>query len=288
MLSVTWFPPDVASITFDDSPFGLADIDGLSSTLAKPKTRQGPNQIGVSLTGVSVDPRVITMAVELIAGSAAEMWTLRQQLAAAFATQPDSPTGTLRLMRSGLPTVDIDAIPQTAPEIKMKNEFYAVATIRFFCPNPYFKDPTDSTVLLAILGGLQFVAGSTIQFPLEIKAFNVQQDINNAGTAPTPVLIKIYGACITPRVRNLTTGEVLEISGTINNGDYIEINTAYGSKSVTYVDALGVRTNIMNRLSTTSKDFWQLKAGVNTVKFDPGSSTSGNVVVAWRQKYSGV
>src|SRR5690348_10491651 len=110
MLTAIWFPPEGDAITFDDEPFGLVSVEGLSNTQAKPKTRQGPAQIGVSLTGVSVDPRVIQLTAEIIASSASEMWTLRQQLAAAFTTLPDSSAGVLRLSREGLPVIDIDAV----------------------------------------------------------------------------------------------------------------------------------------------------------------------------------
>lgn len=293
MITVTWFSPDAGSIVFNDDPYALAGIEGLSSTLASPKTRQGPGQIGASLTGLTVEPRVITLTVEIVASDAEEMWDLREVLSGKFVALPagngqTTPLGTLRLSRAGKPDIDILAVPRAAPDVGMKNEFYAVATIELFCPDPFYKDTSDSSVLLAVLGGFQFGSPYNFHFPLESLTFNVQQEITNTGTAPTSTLIRIYGACVNPRVKNITTGEVISVVTTLNAGDYIEINTAYKDKAVTYVTAAGVRSNALALVDLSITTFWQLKTGVNLIKFEADATTAGQVVVIWRQKYSGV
>jgi hypothetical protein len=290
MLQVQWFPPSgLTTIDFDSSPYSLVDVVGLADVLASPVIQKSSGQIGTTVSSTTVSERVITLTVDIFTASQSDLWAARQALSAALVFSPPAsgvlPTlGTLRFTRDGYPPLDILAMPKDAtPDIIFSQETYGIATIEFYCPYPFFKDIADSSQLLQGTGGMQF----GVQFPLEVTSYNVTTTINNMGTVPAPILCRIFGDCTTPRITNVTTGEFIEIAGHIVAGTYLEVNTAYGQKSVTLVDGSGNRSNAMGGLNLSST-FWKLPVGVSTVSFTAGTNISGYAQLFWRQRYTGI
>lgn len=94
--------------------------------------------------------------------------------------------------------------------------------------------------------------------------------INN-GQVAAPVIIRIIGTCVNPRIDNKTTGEFIKFNNlTITAEQVLEIDTTFGAKKVT-LDGV----NIFNKLDYASV-FFHLKIGPNDIEFtdDTGSTTA--------------
>jgi hypothetical protein len=294
VLTVQWFPPSGSlPLLLDSAPLALIDVSGISSTIAAPVTQHSSSQIGTTVSGVAVDARTITITLDIVVDAVADLWIQRQLLSAAFAFLPAKvgqfpALGTLRFSRDGQPDLDILAMPQTAPDIHIITDTYGTCDLTFYCPYPFYKDTVDSTALLQGTGGLTF----PVQHPFQMTSYNITSIITNSGTVPAPLLIRLYGDCTTPRLTNATTGAILEVSGHVVAGSYLEINTDYGLKSVTLVDSLGNRSNLMGNinltLGTVPDIFPSLAVGTNVITFSAATNVSGLARLFWRQRYSGI
>lgn len=275
----------------EDSPYLLLNYEGLLSTLSMPQATRAPGQAGVTLLDAAVEARVVALQVVIVASSAAELWQLRQELAAALATPParhgeSAPLGAIRLERDGQEPLELPAIPRGAPaEAKLSGLLALYLDIEFYCPDPYWRAVEDETVLLAP-GSAGFSYPFT--YPLTYPANSTELEVVNRGSADAPPLIRVYGSCTDPKVSNLSTGEALRVIGTVDAGDYLEIETAFGRKAITYVDSTGARTNWLDHLDLLNDDFWHLRPGVNRVRFDVASGTGHKAIVIWRPRWAGV
>jgi hypothetical protein len=124
--------------------------------------------------------------------------------------------------------------------------------------------------------------------PEQVAPLRLAQAVANDGDVDAPVTARLYGDVTTARIRNLTTGEELEITGHIAAGEYVEVSTAFGDKRVELVViATGVRTAVMDRINLAKPDFWSLRPGLNLVTFEADVNVSGRAELYWRQRQSG-
>lgn len=123
------------------------------------------------------------------------------------------------------------------------NEFFCQFKIVIFCNNPLF---------LKTLGSQQGLSESKpmFHFPLVLRAdkgviMSIRKDflimgIENEGDTQIGGIIKLKarGVIVNPRIENITTGEVIQITKTMQKGEIIEIDTEDGDKKgiVGYVD----------------------------------------------------
>jgi len=290
--TLTYYPPrGLAPITAGyDGDFGLRHAMGLSENLAEVHTVRAPGQHGESAVDILSRGRVVRAALTSRSGD--DIDQRRRQLAAALATVPVRrgevlELGTLRVERPTPHVVlELPALPHNSPqETLMEGGQAAIFDIEWRCPYPFWMETADSFQLLKASGGFQF----SVQFPLEMATSNIQVEIDNAGDVDAPVLARLYGDVTTARIRNLTTGEDLEITGQILTDQYVEIDTAFGAKKIDLVTiSTGARVSIFNRLNLAKADFWQLRPGVNVVRFEADTNVSGQATVHWRQRYAGI
>ena len=295
-LELDWYAPGATDyLTFSlRPPFVLKSFDGLDYIPVNPNLLKGPGQIGQSLSDISIDGRTITLTLHLFADTEEIAWTQRELLSARSATVPLNPwknafpkLGVLRAWRPGyfdMP-LDIDAIVSKGPIFDTVAQGWYMVSISFFCPFPFWRQWLSNSVLLASAGG--FVWPINIS-PFIINSYNVQQEIINPGTVPSPLLIQIFGDITSPRITNLTTGESIEILQQVPPGSYYEINTAYGRKSVYLVDSAGTRTNVINRINLSRANFFQLQPGSNIIKLDSAANASGSAKLGWTQLVAGI
>ena len=276
-----------------DFPYRLHDVEGLENTLSSVTMIKSPSQLGETPVDVMVPPRVITVQLRLLEADMESYWNARRVLSRAL-TQPQPrgnsvpKLGTLRVLREGLPAFDIDASPRSSPQITPSGVGFpgGVADIELVCPYPYFREAVDSERTMETAGaGFEF----SVQFPVESESNNIEQTIVNAGDVPAPIRARLYGDATTVRLRNVTTGEVFEVTGNVPATHYIEVNTEFGAKSVELVTiATGARVNAMDRLNLNMADLWQLQPGSNQVLFEADLNPSGRATVVWRQRYDGI
>jgi hypothetical protein len=290
-IRLVWIPAEAGapSIEFNDDPFGshfLLDMQGFLSNRIAPITVQAAGQRGVSLTDVTVGGRALAITGWISAATPEELWALRETIAQAFVVEPsatETPTpGVIQVYRSGLPTREIEAIPVDSPQDTWLVETTISTDIEWLAPYPYWRGLADETAELVPAGGTEF----PIELPFEFVSDAISAVADNIGTVSVAVVIRINGEVDTPRVENVTTGEIIEINTLVPDGDYIEINTGYGIKTVIqYPD----ETNIINLINLDIADFWRLLPGENTIRFtanDVGENAS--VTVTWRAQWAGI
>jgi len=290
--AVEWYPADgSAKVTFTRSwPFKLRDIQGIDATLAQVLSRKNPSQTGATAVDVEVGVRVVPIQLQVAAETEEGLWALRRQLVRALVASPARPgesvaLGTLRLLRGDLPAIELRAVPRNSPQgSKSKGIPLYEADLEFEAPYPYWRDTVDQSVNFAQTdGGFEF----ELEFPLEMVGNNVEQEVDNMGDVDAPIRVQLHGDCTVARFINVTTGETLEVSGQIEAGDYIEVTTGYGEKDVVLVESDGTRSSAMARLNLDLADFWSLRPGLNTIRFEADTNVSGTARLFWRQRYAG-
>lgn len=292
---VEWFPPGAgaATVTFSTgttAPYRLLALVGLEPVDVEAVIIKSPNQPGATAVDVVVPPRVITLSGLMQAASAAALWDIRTTLSRSMAQQPTRlgetyALGRLRVTIDGRQPLEVDCMVRSN-EIGRPKGVKSIAPfdIEFLAPYPYWKATQDSQVLFSAAGGFTFA----ITQPMSMPSNNVEVDIDNTGDVDAPILAKLFGDITTARLINVTTGETLEITGNLPSTKYWEVSTAFGDKRVDEVTvATGARVTAMSKINLAKPDFWALRPGLNTVKFEADVNTSGRAELYWRRRQSG-
>lgn len=103
----------------------------------------------------------------------------------------------------------------------------------------------------------------------------------NYGQVQAPVVIKIKGSCVNPRIVNETTGEFIAFKDlTMELGDELVIETTFGQKKV---ELNGV--NVFNKLDFAST-FFNLEIGNNVIDFsDETNATETTIQFIYKNLY---
>lgn len=277
---IVWAPAVGSSLTFATNAMDylLLTWDGTGPVGAQALTAKGPGQPGSSALDTVVPSRIVSAQGLLLGDDPASLWDLRAAVASAMAAEPVPSGGSLALglltfkRGNSLPDVEIDAIPNSIalPGSDTVGVGYQVTDMEWFCPYPFWRATTDTTV--------------TITSPSTPTA------VANGGDALCPPLIRIYGDLTLVTVTNLTTGEAFQIGGQIPSGQYVEIDTTPGAKSVELVNG-SVRTNWMDQLNIATDALFSLAVGSNSVSWTAGAtggSGARQVVFVYRPRTRGI
>ena len=171
------------------------------------------------------------------------------------------------------------------------------AVISLICPDPFFKDPADTTVTMA--GGgpwFEFVH----EFTSELEEFGVRiaelvKTVENDSAADyigIEVIMEALGAVRNPVLYHMQQDIHIQI-GTddypfdMEPGDVVRITTGTNEKNV-YLIKGGEETKINEYLDEES-EFIQLVHGSNTFIYDAASGVDYlNVTIKYRFRYLGV
>lgn len=223
----------------DGQPYGLEKEDGLFMAAIQRLTERAAQQHGETDYGFLLDPRIINLVVGIQFSSPTEFWQYRDALMSRLAPYNAPSLEITRLPAGDARRIDLYVTGAlTAPSDTREGTWQSVGlTLR--APDPSFYDPTAVDVNFGISGG---GTGTPVPTPVPtpIGASTIDQTIGVVYTGswysfPT---IRITGPITNPVIENETTGEKLDFTGvTINNGDYYDIDTRYGRKSI--VDSSG-------------------------------------------------
>jgi hypothetical protein len=122
-------------------------------------------------------------------------------------------------------------------------------------------------------------------FPLRLTSSTVFADtsVNNEGDVETWPEWIIAGPGENIRLRNLTTGEVLNVFTSLGVGETITIDTRPGKKTVKKNDG----TDLFSTLSEASS-LWSLQEGNNSIRIEMSNATSdSSVQLSYRNRYWG-
>lgn len=103
----------------------------------------------------------------------------------------------------------------------------------------------------------------------------------NTGQVEAPVIIRIMGACVNPKITNVTTGEFIRFKDlTMDADDEVLIDTTFGQKRVELNGE-----NIFNKLDFSSS-FFNLIIGENEISFtDDTASNDATIHFIYRNLY---
>jgi len=152
--------------------------------------------------------------------------------------------GTLKWIQDDGTTYYLDCIPLKPifPSGEGRSHNHQIVIIQFIAPNPFWYDPTQlEQIMVGFSGGFSL----PFSFPFT------------------------NGEVVNPVMQNLTTGEDITITKTIDDGDVLIINTAFGEKSVMILSG-GEYTNAFEFVDPDSV-FWKLAPGDNTLKYTVSS-----------------
>jgi hypothetical protein len=289
-----WYPSGGGSsilfTTGPDAVYRLLSADGIGPIGIEAQSIKSPGETGETAVDVIVPPRVVTIQALIQAPDADTLWTRRAALARAVVKQPtrlgeEIALGQLRLTLDGRPPLYLDAMVRSASLPRAAGQHVlAAADLEFLAPYPYWKELSDSLLYFTTdAGGFEW----PVEMGFEMTSNNVQQEVDNLGDVDAPPLFRIYGEATTVRMINDTTGETIEVTGSLAANEYLEIQTRFGAKSITLVGP-GGSSSAMDRLNLDAADFWTLRPGLNIVRFEADVNVSGHAEMLWRQRYSGV
>jgi phage-related protein len=153
----------------------------------------------------------------------------------------------------------------------------AIGVFRAF--DPYWYD--TSTIIQTFTTGQP--ATFFPFFPLRLSSSTVFTDtsINNTGDVETCPTWVITGPGNSIYLRNLTTGEIININVTLGIGETIAIDTRQGKKTVTKGDG----TNLYQYLSSDSS-LWALQKGTNNIRIEmQNATTQSSVNLSYQNRY---
>lgn len=264
-------------------PYILCKAEGLGDVTASNQTQKAPFQDGSTYIDSLLEERIITLEI-VITGVEQSVSDLRKTFASVF--NPKLGLGLL-VYEYGETVKEILAIPEHVPIYPSgqgnRSADYQAAMVTLKCPNPYWRTPeiTEEPAFEPLF-----------TFPYEgVFEMGMQRDqrvIVNDGDAPAPIYVEFYGPAVNPIITNLTTGEFIKVNRTLNEGEYMRIDTTRGRKSVEFVAPDGTVTNVFNWINLDST-FFQLVMGENQIEYSADSDIQGAIVnIRYNKLYTAV
>lgn len=159
------------------------------------------------------------------------------------------------------------------------NYTYGMITsqVEFFCPDPNYYDSTLQSAALTVSAAPGRTYNRIYNLVYGFGSYTSLTNIVNAGWATTYPTITITGPITNPTLGNVTTGNYLNLSGTITNTDTLVVDTQNRLITLNGVSA-------RNLLSTGT--WFDAPAGTSQY-YLTGSTTSGltTATVTWYNAY---
>lgn len=181
--------------------------------------------------------------------------------------------------RNGSRDVYTEGVVESFPS----DQFAAIqaAQISILCESPYWAGAQE------IVQDISNVV-SAFRFPFAIPAAGVPfssivsydyVDMYNGGDEPTGFVMTIFARedVTAPVIYNAVTNEALRVTGVLEKGHTLTINTNTGSKRVTITDPAGIVTNAIHR-KLTSSTWLQLGVGSNYIAYAAESGVESMLV----------
>ncbi|OUM85684.1 MAG: phage tail protein [Bacillus thermozeamaize] len=273
------------SIVLGDSPpFVVTKLEGTGGVDTDIKTQKSPYQDGATYLDTYLEMRQLTLEGCILARSRQQLFDLRRELARVF--NPKFGPGKLLYEYDG-GQKEIQAVVDGSPVFPERRGGIMAQNflITLLCPDPFWLDTYYvSKQMSYLMGGIQF----PLQLPTIFAQRTHYRSVINSGDVSTPVTIEFYGPAVNPVVTNETTGEFIKVRQTLEDGDVLHIDTAFGRKRVEIEKADGTRYNAFHFIDLSST-FFQLEPGDNVLSYSSDDdSTTARVIVKYRNRYVGV
>jgi hypothetical protein len=121
--------------------------------------------------------------------------------------------------------------------------------VQFFAEDPRAYSQTLTTVtgtaLSAAAGGM--VMPFTFPFKFSVSGGGTAS-FTNTGNRPTPPIFRAYGRAVNANIVNLSTGKRIALIGTVNSGDYLELDA---SKRTIKLNGLTLQMNFFDAANSS-------------------------------------
>lgn len=272
------------SITLKQSrPYFLTKIDGTGNIRQTVNTFKAPDQDGAFYISSTLDMRNITLEGTIIANTPDEAYTRRQRLLQIFSPKLH---GTLLYRGRQISCVVEEAGFNVSSRQRIPNFF-----ISLLCPSPFFETLDEIREELASwipLFEFEF------EIPMSGMEFGMRQPsqiitVENIGdvSCGCEIVFQALGTVTNPELLNIETGEYIRLLTTMSAGDELRVYTHFAGKRVVSVNGSTV-TNAFPLLDTGSV-FFQLAAGINTLRYDASVNMDLlEVSIYYRPQFLGV
>jgi phage-related protein len=155
---------------------------------------------------------------------------------------------------------------------------YITSQVDFFCPDPNYYNNNLQTAVMAVLPAVGRTYDRVYDLVYGGATGYITTTVNNIGWATTYPNISLVGPITNPLLGNLTTGEFIQITGSFNLLDTINIDL--------YNKLITLNGNPARNLFT-SGNWFSAQPGNNTFYFN-GTFTVANqtkATVTWRSAY---
>lgn len=280
--SITFSPTSVYHI---NTPAGLSDVKNTLYTV------NALGQDGDTYLGNRIECRDITITGSIATRDKTEAQTMRRQLN--HVLNPHQ-TATLTYVDGDFRRV-IDCHVNCAPAYS-RTAIFQDFTIMLVCHNPFWRETSETkTAIAAWIGGMEFVSPEGLEIPddgtWEIGYREPSRIVNvyNRGDVSGGIRIEFLatGTVQNPLLRNVNTGEFVQVNYTLTAGDVLTISTRYGEKAVTLTHNRE-NSNAFRYLDPDSS-YMQLEVGDNLFYYDAeDNADSLEVSIYHNNQYLGV
>lgn len=261
--------------------FVLESVSGLSNVGSLVQSEKSPFQDGSTFIDTLLNTRIVSFIVQI----RNDVDTNRRK--AIRVLNPKLKEGVLTFKKDSVErtlTCVVNEGPDMLDEHKDRLPNFQRFTFTLEANQPYFEGNEEEWVLAGFLGGLEF----PFEFPISFGTVGSTVILDNDGDTVAPLYIELNGPLTNPTLTNETTGEFISLSQVLLSGYKLEINTAFGKKSVTIVDSLGNRSNGFGYISPDSTLFG-LQVGENTLSYTADVQPSNTAVTLFfKKRYIGV
>lgn len=284
-----------AAFTLDKpTPYVFRDLRGTGKPEILLLTSQSSNQDGETLHDAFYEPREMDF-LGYVYGE--DQYTMYQRL-----RELNAVIGGKKLLRieyvNDYGSYYITGIVTDPPEEDARiriNGHYKPISLTIHCPDPIWRPViTGEEATIAYRSG-------RFKFPFSIHRPGVtfgrggyRGTVVNMGDVATGFEAWITGPAVAPVLTNLSTGEFMAFSRSLQAYEAIHINTNALSQTVEIINELtGVATKALDALKDvdlTGWEFWQLQPGANDVQYDSGADNiaAAAVTLRWESALSGV
>ncbi len=237
---------------------------------------------GVALAKPFYKGMVISMEWFIIADSASDLVTQRDEMARLFRLKVDRTISQTKRLGFTLANGVTKEIPVVFTQFKSDISPEDVHTARILITAQseleYMYESIEQTLNVPIFAG----SGMPIPMPIPMDFSAPLQDddvtITNDGNAEYYPKITLHGSLDTFNLTNSTTGQTISYSGELDADDYLVLD---------FYNRTALLNGAINMLSEINGTWWWLAIGDNTIKLTTGAG-DGYAEVKYRDAYKGI
>ncbi len=226
---------DVGDVLELREPLWATEHDGLGLVRPRRHTRSGPQQHGQTLAAAYLEPRVVTIRTHAQPGTEAALQETRD-LEAFMLNNLNVPVHLDVMMPSGTARrLDVLYLNGwTAPRAARTPYHTQPDVVQLIADDPiFYETPLHLETFVLNVAPLGMFVPMFVPLFIGPGSINETRNITYPGTWQAFPVITITGPAFQTRIENLTTDELLFFPAIINDGDFVEIDTRDGFKTVT-------------------------------------------------------